>query len=184
MDANVTLGEDASHIGDKGKPSDVTPYIIVSLPPQLTHVIPTTSTIDSPTFENIIKQPITSLFSSQSTDPPTTTSLIQDSSFIETEHEFEGFGGTFENLEFDEEETDFPDHMLMTMKQFKILNTKLNSILQSQADLGGGNSVTNLEVDGLLMMVEGRISLKDLGIIKILSLVSWRKLIFVIIVMR
>ncbi|CAI9299409.1 unnamed protein product [Lactuca saligna] len=27
-----------------------------------------------------------------------------------------GFGGTFENLEFDEEETDFPDHMLMTMK--------------------------------------------------------------------
>ncbi|CAI9283832.1 unnamed protein product [Lactuca saligna] len=60
----------------------------------------------------------------------------------------EGFRGTFENLEFDEEETDFPDHMLMTMKQFKILNTKFNSILQSQADLGGGNSVTSLEVDG------------------------------------
>ncbi|CAI9276555.1 unnamed protein product [Lactuca saligna] len=28
----------------------------------------------------------------------------------------EGFGGMFENLEFDEEETDFPDHMLITMK--------------------------------------------------------------------
>ncbi|CAI9269877.1 unnamed protein product [Lactuca saligna] len=47
-----------------------------------------------------------------------------------------GFGGTFENLEFDEEETDFPDHMLMTMKQFKILNMKLNSIIKSQAILG------------------------------------------------
>ena len=68
---------------------------------------------------------------------------------METEHESEGFGGTFENLEFDEEETDFPDHMLMTMKLFKILNTKLNSILQSQADLGGGNSVSSLEVDGM-----------------------------------
>ncbi|CAI9285485.1 unnamed protein product [Lactuca saligna] len=56
--------------------------------------------------------------------------------------------------------------MLMTMKQFKILNTKLNSILQSQADLGGGNSVTSLEMDGLLKMVEGRISSKVLGMIK------------------
>ncbi|CAI9276744.1 unnamed protein product [Lactuca saligna] len=99
MDANVTMGEDASHTGD------------------------------------------------------------QDS-FMETEHESGGFGGTFENLEFDEEETDCPDHMIMTMKQFKILNTKLNSILQSHADLGGGNSVTSLEVDGLLKLLEGRITSK------------------------
>ncbi|CAI9290462.1 unnamed protein product [Lactuca saligna] len=166
IDENVTLGEDALHTGDKGKPSDVTPYIIVSLPAQLTPIIPTTSTTDSPTFENIIKQPITSLFCSQCTNPPTKTSPIQDSSFMETEHESEGFGGTFENLEFDEEETDFPDHMLMTMKQLKILNTKLNSILQSQADLGRGNLVTSLEVDGLLKMVEGRISSKVSGMIK------------------
>ncbi|CAI9283920.1 unnamed protein product [Lactuca saligna] len=62
MDANVKMGEGASHTGDKGKPSDVTPDNIVSLPPQLTPVIPTTSTADSPTFENIIKKPITSLF--------------------------------------------------------------------------------------------------------------------------
>ncbi|CAI9297485.1 unnamed protein product [Lactuca saligna] len=160
------MGEDASHTGDKGKPLDVTPDIIVSLPPQLTPIIPTTSKTGSPTFENIVKQPITSLFSSQSIDPPTTTSLIQDSSFMETEHESEGFGGTFENLEFDEEETDFLDHNLMKMKQFKILNTQLNSIFQSQADLGGGNSVTSLEVDGLLKMLEGRISSKVLGMIK------------------
>lgn len=55
---------------------------------------------------------------------------------METDNENEGFGGTFENLVFDEDEADFPDHMLMTMKRFKILNTKLNSIFQSQADLG------------------------------------------------
>ncbi|CAI9302133.1 unnamed protein product [Lactuca saligna] len=150
MDADVTMGEDALHTGDKGKPLDITPYILVSLPPQLTPIIPITSTTDSPTFENISKQPITSLFSSQSTDPPTTTSPIQDSSFMETEHESKGFGGTFENQEFDEEEIDFLDHMLMTMKQFKILNTKLNSILQSLADLGGVNSVTSLKVDDAL----------------------------------
>ncbi|CAI9260639.1 unnamed protein product [Lactuca saligna] len=109
--------------------NDVISEIVVSFPPQLTPIVPTTSTTDSPTFENIIKQPITSLFSSQSTYPPTTTSPIQDSNFKDTGHESKGFGGMFENLEFDEEETVLPDHMLMTMKQFKILNTKLNPIL-------------------------------------------------------
>lgn len=69
-------------------------------------------------------------------------------------------------MEFDEEETDFPDHMLMTMNQFKILNKKLNSIIQSQDDLGGGNSVISLVVDGLLKLVEGRITSKVLGMIK------------------
>ncbi|CAI9281411.1 unnamed protein product [Lactuca saligna] len=114
-DANVTMGEDASHTTVQGKISDVTPDIIVSLPPQLTPITPTTSTNDSHTFANIIKQSIISLFSSQSTDPPTTTSPIQDSSFMETEHESEG---------------------------------------------------TSLEVDGLLKMLEGRISSKVSGMIK------------------
>ncbi|CAI9282491.1 unnamed protein product [Lactuca saligna] len=85
---------------------------------------------------------------------------------METEHESEGFGGTFENLEFYEEETNFVDHILMIMKQFKILNTKLNSILQSQADLRVGNSVTSIKVDGMLKMVEGRLSSKVSRMIK------------------
>ena len=38
-------------------------------------------------------------------------------------------GGAFEDLEFDDEEKNFPDHMLLSMKQFKILNKKLNSII-------------------------------------------------------
>ncbi|CAI9303035.1 unnamed protein product [Lactuca saligna] len=165
-DANVTICEDASHTTVPCKTLDVTPYIIVSLPPQLTPIIPTTSRTDSPTFENIIKQPITSLFSSKSTDPPTTTSPIQDSSVMKNKHKSKGFGGTFENLENYEEEIDFPDHMLLKMKQFKILNTKLNSIFQSQVDLMGGNSVTSLEVDGMLKMLEGRIYSKVSGMIK------------------
>lgn len=66
---------------------------------------------------------------------------------LETETDNEGFRGTFEYLKFDAEEEAFPNHMLMTMKQFKILNSKLNSILQSKADIGGGSLVSILEVD-------------------------------------
>ncbi|CAI9293616.1 unnamed protein product [Lactuca saligna] len=87
MDASVTLGEDASHGADKSKSSDVTLDTTLSFSSQVTPIIPTTSITDSPTFANIIQQPFTSLFSSQSTDPHTTTSLIKYSSFMETEHE-------------------------------------------------------------------------------------------------
>ncbi|CAI9280471.1 unnamed protein product [Lactuca saligna] len=135
-DTNVIMGEYDSKKDDQGKPSTITSETFISFPPQITPIILITSTTDSPTFENIIKHPITSLFSSQSTSPPTTTSPIQESIFMETENESESFGGTFENLEFDEDEADFPDHMFMGMKQFKILNTKLNSILQLHVDLG------------------------------------------------
>lgn len=100
---------------------------LVSLP---SFIIPTVPISSSPTVTHIINQPITSLFSSQSTDPP---KFIDD-----TDTDDGGFGGTFADLEFDPEEEGIPDHMLMSGKQFKILNKKLNSILQSQADVGGG----------------------------------------------
>ncbi|CAI9300237.1 unnamed protein product [Lactuca saligna] len=64
MDASVTMGEDASHVADKGKSSDVTPDTTVSLPSQVTPIIPTTSTTDSPIFANIIQQPFTYMLSS------------------------------------------------------------------------------------------------------------------------
>ncbi|CAI9270904.1 unnamed protein product [Lactuca saligna] len=57
---------------------------------------------------------------------------------------------------FYEEEEDFPDHMLMSMKQFKIPNKKLNSIIQSQAVMGGGSSVFSFEIDGLMKACEAR----------------------------
>ncbi|CAI9295153.1 unnamed protein product [Lactuca saligna] len=92
MDTSVTMGEDASHVEEKGKSSDAIPVTTVSFSSHVTPKIPTTSTTDSPTFATIIQQPFTSLFCSQSTAPPTSTSPIKDSSFMETEHESEGFG--------------------------------------------------------------------------------------------
>ncbi|CAI9302475.1 unnamed protein product [Lactuca saligna] len=101
MDTNVIMGEDDSNKAAKGNPSSVVSDSFISLPTQITPIVPITSTTDSPTFGNIISQPFTSFFSSQSTDPPATTSPIKDS-FIDTENESEIFGGTFENLEFDD----------------------------------------------------------------------------------
>lgn len=57
---------------------------IVSLSP---FIIPTIPVSSSPNFDQIINQPITSLFSSQSNDPP--------KSFNDTETDDGGFGGTF-----------------------------------------------------------------------------------------
>ncbi|CAI9269921.1 unnamed protein product [Lactuca saligna] len=88
-----------------------------------------TSTTDSPTFQLIMDQPFTTIFSTQSTDPPHPSSPTDETMAADAETDNEGFGGTFEALHFDQAEEDFPDHMLMTMKQFKILNSKLNSIL-------------------------------------------------------
>ncbi|CAI9297906.1 unnamed protein product [Lactuca saligna] len=61
-----------------------------------------------------------------------------------------GFGGTFANLEFGHEEESIPDHMLTFGKQFKILDRKLNSILQSQVDVRSKHSVSGIEVDVML----------------------------------
>ncbi|CAI9293852.1 unnamed protein product [Lactuca saligna] len=114
------LGENVS------KDTDQCPFIstpfesFVSVTP--TSTIPLTSTTISLTFEHILNQPIISMFSSQSTDTPKPTSPT------ETDHE--GFGGTFEDLEFHDEEEDFPDHMLMTMKQYKILNQKSDEAVE------------------------------------------------------
>ncbi|CAI9295061.1 unnamed protein product [Lactuca saligna] len=138
MDANVNMGEGGSKDAAQG-PIIFTP----------TSTIPLTSTTVSPTFEHILNQPFTSIFPSQSTDTPKPSSP--------TDTDNEGFGGTFKNMEFNEDEEEFPDHMLMTMKQYKILNQKLNSIIQPQADLGGSSSISSLEVDSMLKMFESRI---------------------------
>ncbi|CAI9269825.1 unnamed protein product [Lactuca saligna] len=150
------LGENVSKDAAQGSFISTPFETFVSVPP--TSTIPPTSTTISPTFEHMLNQPITSMFSSQSTDTPKPTSP--------TEIDHEGFGGTFEDLEFQDDEEDFPDHMLMTMKQYKILNQKLNSIIQSQADLGGGSSISSLEVDSMLKMCESRIIAKVSGMLK------------------
>ena len=44
--------------------------------------------------------------------------------------------------------------MLMSGKKFKILNRKLNSLFQSQADVGSKHSVFGIEVDVMLKAQE------------------------------
>ncbi|CAI9271738.1 unnamed protein product [Lactuca saligna] len=171
-DTNVIMGSDNAKPDDsenakiespktaKGDDQGIvipTSEIIVSLPP-------ITSNTDSPTFENIINTAFTSLFSSQSTDPPKTTSPVDET--MENETDTKGFAGTSEALQFDNTKEEFPDDILMTMQQFKILNSKLNSILQTQADIGGGSSVSILEVDSMLKVFEGRVTTKVFGMIK------------------
>ncbi|CAI9293423.1 unnamed protein product [Lactuca saligna] len=114
--------------------------------------------LSQPPFENIINEPFTSIFSSQSTDPP--------KPMDECDNEEDGFGGTFKALAFDEEEEDFPNHILMSMKQFKILNKMLNSIIQSQANIGGGSSVSSFELDGMMKAFEARMVSKIPGMVK------------------
>ncbi|CAI9260356.1 unnamed protein product [Lactuca saligna] len=160
------LGENVSKDAAQGSVI-YTPFeTFISVPP--TSTIHSTSTTIYVTFEHILNHPITSMFSSQSTETPKPTSPT------ETDHE--GFGGTFEDLEFQDEEQDFPDHMLMMMKQYKILNKKLNSIIQSQADLGGGSSISSLEVDSMLKMCESRIIAKVLGMLKASEIVLMEKI--------
>ena len=47
--------------------------------------------------------------------------------------------------------------MLMSGKQFKILNRKLNTIPQSQADSGAKNSLSGMEVDEMIKAAERRL---------------------------
>ncbi|CAI9261006.1 unnamed protein product [Lactuca saligna] len=92
-----------------------------TLPPFVTNPLET----HSRTFDNILNQPITSLFSSQSTEPPVTTAEVHHSS----DDDENVFGGKFGDIQFDTEEEDIPNNMILTGKQFKIPNQKLNSLL-------------------------------------------------------
>ncbi|CAI9283581.1 unnamed protein product [Lactuca saligna] len=52
-----------------------------------------------------------------------------------------------------------------SLPQFKILNSKLNSILQSQADVGSAG-ITIMEVDSIIKELESRMILKASGLIR------------------
>lgn len=64
---------------------------------------------------------------------------------------------SFANIEFDPIEEDIPDHMTMYGKKFKILNQKINSLIQLQDDGGGKNSVSGIEMEVMLKVQERRI---------------------------
>lgn len=84
-------------------------------------------------------QPINLLFSSQSTEGEKTVP--------KSEQDDDDVMVYFAKIQFDPEEDNIPNHMLMPGKQFKILNHKLNSLLQIQEDTGIQNSVSWIEVD-------------------------------------
>ncbi|CAI9273886.1 unnamed protein product [Lactuca saligna] len=124
--------------------------ILTKLPPFVTTSLDT----NTPTFDNILNQPITSLFSSQSTEPPVNHEEAHPS-FDDDENVF---SGTFGDIQFDPEEEEIPENMILTGKQFKIMNQKLNLLLQIQPDGGGKHSVSILEVDLLLKKKEDAVT--------------------------
>ncbi|CAI9281857.1 unnamed protein product [Lactuca saligna] len=158
MEANVTMGDRVSNTTTQGNASLVvsstfeTPLVdtTISLP---SFIIPTSTksppSTHSPTFDNIMQQPITSLFPSQSTEVPKT---VNDDEFDDGR-----FVGSFVDIESDPDEEDIPDHILMSGKQFKIPNWKYNSLLQLQEDGGGKHSVSGNKVDVMLKAQEHQI---------------------------
>ncbi|CAI9259821.1 unnamed protein product [Lactuca saligna] len=98
-----------------------------SLPPLRTQ-IPTllhASTVP-PTYNTIMNQPITSIFPSQSTEG--------DKSIPDDSQDDDDFMVSFADIQFDPEEENIPDHILMSRNRFTILNHKLSYLLQIQAD--------------------------------------------------
>lgn len=115
-DTNVTMGDEGSTntmYTSTGLPPPPTS------PPQISTMLPTFTAIVSPTFEKVMQDPITTLFSSQSTD---TDNTIHE----EEEENDDNVMVSFVDVEFNPNDDDVPDEAIMSGKQFKILNSKMN----------------------------------------------------------
>lgn len=66
---------------------------------------------------------------------------------------------SFAKIQFNPEQDNILDHMLMSGKKFKILNHKLNLLLQFQVDTVGRKAVSGMEVDILLKSQENLLKL-------------------------
>ncbi|CAI9292929.1 unnamed protein product [Lactuca saligna] len=111
-------------------------------PPPTSVTPPSSTTTFSPTFVGVIQEPIATLFSSQSTEPEKT--------ITEAEADDDDVMVSFVELQFNLDEDDILDDLIMSGKQFKILNSKMNSILHFLADTGDKNSTCGVEVEYLL----------------------------------
>ncbi|KAL7601335.1 hypothetical protein Lser_V15G25283 [Lactuca serriola] len=109
----VPISDTVVNVSDTGAPI---PSVASTLP------ITTTSSI----FDHALQNPFTTLFPSQSPENPPPLQQMSD-----PEVEGGAFGGVLDDISFDSDEEEIPDHMLMTGKQFKILNQKLKAIIQS-----------------------------------------------------
>ncbi|CAI9291222.1 unnamed protein product [Lactuca saligna] len=93
-------------------------------------------------------KPITNLFSSQ---PTKDERVVQEEKSSD-----EGIMVSFADFQFNPDEDNVPDNMIMSGKQFKNLNNKINSPFQIQADNGGRNFNTEVEMEHLLKSQENR----------------------------
>ncbi|KAL7586161.1 hypothetical protein Lser_V15G40639 [Lactuca serriola] len=118
--------------------------------PSVATTLPITTT--SSIFDHALQNPFTTLFPSQSPE-----NHIPSQQMSDPEVEGGAFGGVLDDISFDSDEEEIPDHMLMTGKQFKILNQKLKAIIQSQADSGRMSSISAMEVDIMIKGAEKRI---------------------------
>lgn len=153
MDTNFNMGDGMSTHDAQGTSnisSSSVPFSIVlssifettiidtstSLPPfiSLTHTLLPTSTL-SPKFSNIMDQHLKT----------------------EVDQEDDDFMVSFGDIQFVPEEENIPDHLLMSGKQLKILNRKLNSLLQIQVDTRSPNTVFGIKIDVLLKYQEHRL---------------------------
>lgn len=92
---------------------------------------------------------ITTIFSSQSTK---LERLVHDEEPNDNEVMV-----SFADLQFDPEEDNVPNNMLMSSKQCKILNNKHKSILQIQADTRGIKFVLGIEVEYMFKSQKNRL---------------------------
>ncbi|CAI9259245.1 unnamed protein product [Lactuca saligna] len=116
MDKNVNMGEGVLHAEAQGTTFILSSSVpasvletIVSLPPYIAlNTSQSTYFSNSPTFDTIIHQPITSLFPYQSPVEPQTCN--------DDEIDDGGFMGSFGEIQFNSEEQNIPNHMLMSGK--------------------------------------------------------------------
>ncbi|CAI9284535.1 unnamed protein product [Lactuca saligna] len=87
-------------------------------PPPTSTIIPTSVPAISPMFQGVMNETISSLFSSQSKEPKAQINEEEDDIMVR-----------FVELGFNLEEENVDDNAIMSAKQFKILNSKLISIV-------------------------------------------------------
>ncbi|CAH1413460.1 unnamed protein product [Lactuca virosa] len=97
---------------------------------------------------NLESTATTSIVTSTALPPPLST--IPTFVSVSTVLDDENFMVSFVELQFNLEENDIPDELIMSSKHFMILNSKINYLLQITGDTGGRNYVTGVEMDYLL----------------------------------
>ncbi|CAI9299835.1 unnamed protein product [Lactuca saligna] len=147
-DVHVNMGEGRTTI--ETSTIGTTTFNTTTIPPPTSPlassmIIPISTCGVSPTFFKMMQEAITTLFSSQSTDV--------DQGVHEEEND-DDLMVAFANMHFNLQEDDMHDIAIMSGKQFKMLNSKLNSILEFLNDSVGKTYVSGVEVEYLLKSQE------------------------------